>query len=277
MLSKSCIAALLAASILLPTVARSADSDLMLWRLDCGDMIIDDISYFSDAHRYDGQSAEIGNGCYLVKNGARYLLWDAGIAESYLNNTTKQDGWLSTISTTIADQLSEIGLSPGDIDFLGVSHFHGDHIGQAADFSAATLLMSSPDAQWIKDNPPGNARRRLAPWFDGESALVDFARDHDVFGDGRVTIIATPGHTPGHSALLIKLEHFGPVLLTGDLFHFRSEIGLRNVSQWNTSRADTLASIERFEALVSALDPIVIVQHDNGDISKLPAFPAAAD
>ena len=277
MFPRSSFVALLTASLLLSTIARAADSDLKLWRLDCGDMIIDDISYFSDTHRYDGQSAEIGNGCYLVKNGDRYLLWDAGIATSYLNNTTKQDGWLSTISTTIAAQLSEIGLSPDEIDFLGISHFHGDHIGQAADFSVATLLMSSADAQWIRDNPPGNARRRLAPWFESDSDMAEFARDHDVFGDGRVTIIATPGHTPGHSALLVHLENLGPVILTGDLYHFRSEIGLRNVSKWNTSRADTLASIERFEALVTALNPIVVVQHDNGDIAKLPAFPEAAE
>lgn len=252
-------------------------AQLQLWRLDCGEMAIDDISYFSDAHAYDGQSAVIGNGCYLVQHGDQYLLWDAGLPASVLNNTTSRGGWTSSISQTIADQLAQLDITPADIDFLGISHFHGDHIGQAQDFANATLLMSTADADWIRENPAGNAHNKLAPWFEGEAMSTEFRADHDVFGDARVMILATPGHTPGHSALLVRLENAGPVLLTGDLYHFHSEIGGRNVSRWNTSRADTLASIERFEAIVEALAPTVIVQHDKGDIDKLPAFPEAAN
>lgn len=255
----------------------SAGTELEMWRLDCGEMIIDDISYFSDTYRYAGKSADLGNGCYLIRHGEHYLLWDAGLSKEYLNNSTKEDGWLETISSTLVDQLTEIGVSPADIDYLGVSHFHGDHIGQAADFGEATLLISRADADWIRKNPPGNARRRLSHWFDGEAEIVEFSGDQDVFGDASVIITATPGHTPGHSSLLVFLKNTGPVFLTGDLFHFHSEVGLRNVSRWNTSRADTLASIERFEELVEALNPVVIVQHDKDDIAKLPAFPAAAD
>ncbi|WP_395377549.1 N-acyl homoserine lactonase family protein [Marinicella sp. W31] len=252
-------------------------SDLRLWRLDCGEMMIDDISYFSDTYRYDNQSAEISNGCYLIQNGDRYLLWDAGIPKKYLNNTIKKGGWLSRISITIADQLAQIKLKPEDIDYLGISHFHGDHIGQALEFPGAKLLLNQADALSIKNEASGSARRKLSAWFDGDSEMAVFARDHDVFGDGRVTIIATPGHTPGHSSLLVKLKETGPVFLTGDLFHFQSETKLRNVSKWNTSRADTLASIERFEDIVKTLSPIVIVQHDKDDIRKLPAFPEAAE
>ena len=259
-----------------PAVAQQA-AQIQLWRLDCGEMAIDDISYFSDAHLYDGQSAVIGNGCYLIQSGDQYLLWDAGLPTSVLGNTTPQSGWTSSLSITIVDQLAQLEIAPGDIDYLGVSHFHGDHIGQAADFSQAALLMSAADAEWIRENPPGNARRRLAPWFDNGGTITEFRGDHDVFGDGRAMILATPGHTPGHSALLVKLENVGAVLLTGDLYHFRTEIGGRNVSRWNTSRADTLASYERFEAIVEALAPTIIVQHDKGDIDKLPAFPKAAD
>lgn len=259
------------------SVVGQQSAQLQLWRLDCGEMAIDDISYFSDAYAYDGQSAVIGNGCYLVQHGDQYLLWDAGLPASVLNNTTPRGGWTSSIKATIADQLAQLDLAPGDIDFLGISHYHGDHIGQAADFNGADLLISAADAAHIRTNASGNARRRLASWFDEGGSITEFRADHDVFGDGQVTILATPGHTPGHSALLVKLENAGPVLLTGDLYHFRSEIGGRNVSRWNTSRADTLASYERFEAIVEALAPTIIVQHDKGDIDKLPAFPKAAD
>lgn len=259
-----------------PTPAAGNAPDTEMWRLDCGEMIIEDISYFSDTHAYDGQSATIINGCYLVRNGDRYLLWDAGLPPELLGNTEAEGGWTSSIKVTIVDQLSAIGLSPEDIDFLGVSHFHGDHIGQASDFRQSTLLMSRADASWIRNNPPGNARRRMSAWFESDVLLTEFARDHDVFGDSSVTILAMPGHTPGHSALLVRLPKTGPVLLTGDLYHFRKEIGQRNVSRWNTSRADTLASIERFEGLQEAMKPTVIVQHEPDDFGKLPPFPQSA-
>jgi len=257
--------------------ALSSAPDVELWRLDCGRMIIPDISYFSDAFAYEGRSADIGNGCYLIRNGDRYLLWDAGLPLEFKDNENPdEDGWISSISTSISGQLAEIGLAPRDIDFIGVSHYHGDHIGQAGEFAASTLLMSEADAERIRSTPPGNARRRLSPWFDGGAQARWFEGDFDIFGDGSVIILATPGHTPGHSSLLVRLPQKGPVFWTGDLFHFRSEVGKRNVSRWNTSRPDTLASIERFEQLVKALDPLVVVQHDAADIKLLPAFPKSA-
>ncbi|MEM9494805.1 MAG: N-acyl homoserine lactonase family protein [Pseudomonadota bacterium] len=256
--------------------APGEDASVELWRLDCGTMDIDDLSYFSDTYLYDGQSGLISNGCYLIRHGGAYLLWDAGIPSSLLDNTKSNGGWVSSISITLKDQLEQIGLAPDDITYLGISHFHGDHIGQAADFANSTLLMSSADANAIRIAPTGSARRRLAAWFDGESAMQEFSVDHDVFGDGSVTILMTPGHTPGHVSLLVRLKETGPVLLSGDLYHFRSEIGQNNVSRWNVSRADTLASAHRFERIIEALDPVVVVQHDPADIDRLPAFPKSA-
>lgn len=254
----------------------AAKSDLALWRLDCGTMDIEEMSYFSDAFAYDGQSVFLSNGCYLVRNGDRYFLWEAGLPASYLGNETRNNGWLSSLSVTLEDQLAQIDLEPADITLFGISHYHGDHIGQAPAFTNATLFISEADANWIRKSPPGNARSKLAHWFDGDGPITEFSRDHDVFGDGTVRILRTPGHTPGHSSLLVRLPETGDVLLSGDLYHLRREVGLRNVSQWNPSRADTLASIERFEAIVEELDPITIIQHDPVDIDKLPAFPTPA-
>ena len=256
--------------------AASSSMALELWRLDCGEMIIDDISFFSDTFDYDGQSATISNGCYLVRNGDRYLMWDLGIGENYLGNTESRDGWTSSISITLADQLDQIGVTVDDIDFIGISHYHGDHIGQATTFANATLLLSEAEAEHIRANPNGSAQRRLVPWFGGGAVIQEIDGDHDVFGDGSVTILAMPGHTPGHNALLVRLEGAGPVLLSGDLYHFQSEVGTDIVSNWNSSRAETLASFNRFTTIIGMLDPIVVVQHDPLDIDKLPAFPDSA-
>ena len=101
-------------------------------------------------------------------------------------------------------------------------------------------------------------------------------RDKDVFGDGSVRILDTPGHTPGHHSLLVRLKEKGNVLLTGDLAHFRENYDSNGVPVFNTNRADTLASLDRFKQTAKNLNATVIIQHDPRDIEKLPAFPAAA-
>jgi N-acyl homoserine lactone hydrolase len=77
--------------------------------------------------------------------------------------------------------------------------------------------------------------------------------DYDVFGDGLVRILSTPGHTPGHQVLLVKLPSKGYVILTGDLYHLRQSRDERLVPVFNTSRAETLASIDRVERLAKNL------------------------
>jgi len=97
-----------------------------------------------------------------------------------------------------------------------------------------------------------------------------------VFGDGSVIVLWTPGHTPGHSSLLVRLKEMGPVLLSGDAAHFRENYDSNGVPSFNFDRAATVASIERMKQIVANLKAIVVIQHDMRDIGKLPAFPAAA-
>jgi N-acyl homoserine lactone hydrolase len=106
--------------------------------------------------------------------------------------------------------------------------------------------------------------------------------DLDVFGDGSVRILKTPGHTPGHQSLLVKLAKSGAVVLSGDLYHLRSDrpsraVGDANVMVVNTNRADTLASMDRVEGLVRNLHARLIVQHDPSDYRELPKAPRYLD
>ena len=85
-----------------------------------------------------------------------------------------------------------------------------------------------------------------------------------------------PGHTPGHHSLLVRLKDMGPVLITGDLAHFHENYDAGGVPTFNTDRAASVASIERFKAIAKNLKATVIIQHDQRDVDKLPAFPGAA-
>ena len=239
-----------------------------LWRLDCGRL--DE----NGDRSWSWQKVPTPTPCYLVRHGSRYLLWDAGVSRRALGNahpTVKLD-------RTVSDQLAQIGLKPEQIEFVGISHYHGDHTGQATQFPKATLLIGAGDFEVLKRTPPpgGAAPSHIQPWIDGSSPVEALREDKDVFGDGRVVMLMTPGHTPGHSALLVKLAT-GPVILAGDLWFSHSDALRGTMPDFNTGRAETAASRERIGRMADKLDAVIILQHEPADVAKLPAFPQAAE
>ena len=274
---KPLLAAALAFVASSPLQAQEAP-DIELWRLDCGTIELSDTAPFSDTHLYDGQPRTLTDSCYLIRHGDQHILWDAGLPAALKGTSATQ--WVFTLSVqqTIAEQLAELNLTPADIDFLGISHYHDDHLGQAAEFTEATLLIGRGDAEAITSGNLEAARTQLAPWFgdDATGEVVRIGMDRDVFGDGSVVVKGMPGHTPGHSTLLVRLPEMGDVMLTGDLYHFEEQITNKGVPVFNTNRADTLASFHRFDQTAENLEATVIIQHDPRHIERLPAFPESA-
>lgn len=271
-----CAAALAASSF--PALAQDPVPDIEMWRLDCGTIELSDTAPFSDAHLYDGEKRSMVDSCYLIRHGAEYLLWDTGLPSALKGQQVTQ--WVFTLSvqTTIAEQLERLGLTPASITKVGISHYHDDHIGQAAEYPHAELLIGAKDAEAITSGRMEETRAQLSPWLaeGAEGKLRQRNGDLDVFGDGSVVIKSMPGHTPGHATLLVRLPETGNVLLSGDLYHFEEQIANRGVPTFNTDRADTLASFERFNAMAAALGATVIIQHDPRHIGRLPSFPASA-
>lgn len=276
---KHLIAALGACLLAMPAAAQQAP-DIELWRLDCGTIELSDAAPFSDAHLYDGEQRTLTDSCYLIRNGEQYLLWDAGLPAMLKGTSNTQGVFTVSVTETIEDQLAKLGLEASDITFAGISHYHFDHIGQLPTFGSATLLINKNDWDFVTSQPETSEIVNTAffsAWQGENAGKVDaFPGDKDVFGDGSVVIKAMPGHTPGHSSLLVRLPDTGNVMLTGDLYHFEEQITNRGVPQFNTNRADTLASFERFNATVKALEATVVIQHDPRHISRLPAFPESA-
>src|SRR5262249_5905646 len=116
----------------------------------------------------------------------------------------------------------------------------------------------------------------FAEWLGEKRKAEPQSADKDVFGDGSVVVLRTPGHTPGHSSLLVRLKDKGPVILSGDAAHFHENYESNGVPSFNYERADTIASLDRIKKIAANLKATVIIQHDPRDIGKLPAFPTAA-
>ena len=246
---------------------------ISLARLDCGSATIKNFDkFFSDKPGlYESAPRDITDSCYLIRHGDQQMIWDTGFPASWKGQTHDLGDLTVRIDKTLAEQLAQVGLKPADIDIVGISHMHSDHTGQAAEMPQAELLIGKADFDQTKgkDDPFGS-------WRSDGAKVRAVTGDTDVFGDGSVVALHLPGHTPDHLALLVKLAS-GPVLLTGDLYHSRDAREKRGVPPFNTSREQTLQSINVFEKLAKDTGAKVVIQHEPRDIELLPAFPQAAE
>jgi glyoxylase-like metal-dependent hydrolase (beta-lactamase superfamily II) len=251
----------------------AAAAKISLARLDCGSATIKNFDkFFSDKPGlYESAPRDITDSCYLVRHGDQQMIWDTGFPASWKGQTHDLGDLTVRIDKTLAEQLAEVGLKPADIDIVGISHMHSDHTGQAAEMPQAELLIGKADFDQTKgkDDPFGS-------WRTEGAKVRAVTGDTDVFGDGSVVALHLPGHTPDHLALLVKLAS-GPVLLTGDLYHSRDAREKRGVPPFNTSREETLQSMDTFEKLAKDTGAKVVIQHEPRDIARLPAFPKAAE
>ena len=242
-----------------------------LTRLDCGtNAPPTDVGLrFSDTYAFSGVMVQLTYSCYLIRHNDDYMLWDTGFGMGPGATAPKQ---------SLVQQLAQLKLTPANVKYVGISHYHGDHTGQVGSFPQATLLIGKGD--WDALNDPKMAAAAnpatFTAWISGGSKVEPQSADKDVFGDGSVIMLSTPGHTPGHHSLLVKLREMGNVLITGDVSHFRENYESNGVPTFNTDRAASLASIDRFKLIAKNLKATVIIQHDQRDVGKLPAFPAAA-
>lgn len=247
-----------------------------LYTLDCGRADLKDMGMFSDTGEYDGKPGSIVVPCFLIRHPKGMLLWDTGLGDKLAENKNGVDqGDIHlSVTVTLAGQLKKLGLEPGDVTYLAFSHLHFDHTGNANLFSSATWILNRTELNWALGNPTpfGVDTGSFSAYKNAKTKMIE--GDYDVFGDGTVRILATPGHTPGHQMLELQLKKSGVVLLSGDLYHLRENQPTRRVPGFNYNRAETLASMDRIERIMVNTKARLVVQHDLGDIKGMPILPA---
>ena len=245
--------------------------EVTLTRFDCGTpQAPTEVNLrFSDTYAYGALKVQFVFSCYLIKHGEDYMVWDTGHSMSAPNVAPK---------VSLVDHLAQLKLTPEQIKFVGISHYHPDHTGQVGSFPQTTLLIGKGDWDVLTSpKPPANAPTApFAHFISGAGKVEPVPLDKDVFNDRTVVMLATPGHTPGHHSLMVNLRQKGTVLITGDLAHFHENYDSDGVPPFNTSRAETLASLARLKKIAANTRATVIIQHEARDVGKLPAFPTAA-
>ncbi len=211
-------------------------------------------------------------------------MWDTGeITDSaFQSGVTPQKLNAYTVDRPLLPQLAAIGYTPADITYLALSHFHADHVANASLFARSTWIVQKGDRDSIlAPRPVGQPSRVPDPkFFEGlansKTVLLN-GEDHDVFGDGTVVIKSTPGHTPGHQSLYLKLANTGNVLLSGDLYHYPEEITFKKVPITDPDREQTAKSRERIEEFVKQNHAQLWIQHDYTAGTKRKIAPAFYD
>ncbi|WP_029919602.1 N-acyl homoserine lactonase family protein [Nevskia soli] len=269
---------LAASSFFASTHAADAVQEVRLYALDCGRIQVKDMGMFSDTGEYNGKSGVLSDPCFVIRHPKGVLVWDTGLGDKLAETKGGIDipvGHMQ-VDVTLLDQLKAIGLTPADVSYLSFSHTHFDHTGNANEFPGATWILSKAEIAWAESKP--GAFVNIDTFGDYKTAKTQMIDgDYDVFGDGSVMILKTPGHTPGHQSLELKLKKSGVVILSGDLFHQRDNYRFRRVPPFNVERADTLASIDRVNTILKNTKGRLVVQHDANDFKSLPKFPKYLD
>jgi N-acyl homoserine lactone hydrolase len=240
-----------------------------LYILNCGEGVAGDISRWSPGIN-EGKSMNFVDSCYLIKHAQGWFLWDTGVADAV---AAMPDGLVPADPKavlwrrpkTLAGELDRLGVKPADIKGMAVSHTHPDHVGNVEMFPTTMLYVQKAEYEW-----PG---ANNAPRFKVEHPVTKLEGDRDIFGDGSVTILSTPGHTPGHQSLLVKLPKSGAIVLSGDAVHFTSNWEIRAVPSMNSSKEQTLASMQKIADTLTKEKAQLWINHDKAQRDGLKMSP----
>ncbi len=182
-----------------------------------------------------------------------------------------------TVTKPLKSELEAIGYEPADIKYVAFSHYHIDHTANANMFAASTWLVNQAERDiMFSDKPaPVRAEKNYSALKDSKTIILPATSDYDVFGDGTVIIKQTPGHTPGHQVLFLKLPKTGPVLVAGDLYHYNEERNTDHVPSFEYNKEQSLASRAKIEEFLKTSGAQLWIEHDytaNAKLTKSPAY-----
>ena len=267
----------LAAMLFAGHAAAASPAGLKLYTLDCGQIVETDADAYADDGAYKGVTKTLIVPCYLIRHAKGDLIWDTGLPQAIADLPDHHNTYGMSVTRKLTDQLKQLGLTPADIEYLSVSHSHFDHIGNGNLFAAHSTWIVDADERAYAFRPQARAdRQEFAAYSALETAgtrLIEGDAPCDVFGDGSVIIYQAPGHTPGHTVLMVRLPKAGPVLLTGDMWHIAESRAARRVPRFNTDRAQTLRSMDMVEKLAAETHARVVRQHVPEDFAAMPKFP----
>lgn len=263
-------------NLLLAILFAQTQEPLRMYVLDCGTLKSGNPNVLLER---GVTTTDMSVTAYLIVHPRGTLLWETGVILDDLIQPAGTTEARATANKTLRSQLAEIGYRPSGITYVALSHNHYDHSANSNAFAGSTWLVQRAERAAMFPEPPPQpvttARSRFMALQNSKTILLD--GDHDVFGDGSVVIVSTPGHTPGHQSLFVRLPKTGPVLLSGDLYHYPAERTLKDFAPFASigNLEQETKSKAKVEALLKEKGATLWIQHDiiaGAKIKKSPAY-----
>jgi glyoxylase-like metal-dependent hydrolase (beta-lactamase superfamily II) len=256
---------------------KSSSGIQRMYVFNCGESRTTDVSRWSPGVNV-GQPWEFSNNCYLIRHAKGLMLWDSGLSDAI---AAMPDGLVALggalrmqMPKTLASQLAEVGVKTTDVTVIAFSHFHPDHAGNANLFPVATLYIQETEYEAVFGPTPQKFGFQPATFEKlRANPVMKLKGDYDVFGDGSVVILSTPGHTPGHQSLLVRMPRTGAVILSGDMVHFESNWTNRRVPGMNFNSAESVKSMDRVAGLIVQYNAQLWINHDKTQSARVPKSP----
>ena len=252
-----------------------------LYVLDCGDIKPMDPTLFGLKKEEIAGDGSFVTPCYLVVHRKGTLIWDVGqVPDAQIpgdgTEVVVQD--LLKARRKLVPQIEALGYHVSDIDFLAMSHYHLDHTANANLFAGSTWIVQKAerDAMFAAAPAAIMAPATFSALKEAKTKMLE-NEDFDVFGDGSVVVMSTPGHTPGHQVLFVKTAKRGPIVLAGDLYHYPEERTTGKTPSFEFNAPQSKVSRNRIEIFLKQTGAQLWIEHDIATHANLPKSPKYID
>jgi len=222
----------------------------------------------------DGADYEIPVPWFFIRHPKGNLVIDGGNAAEVAIDARRHWGQVIDAYSpkmgrdeNCVDQLKSIGVRADEITHVLQSHLHLDHTGAIGRFPNATHYVQRAEYDYAFNPDWFSAGAYIRSDFDKPKLKWHFLEgektdDFDLFGDGTIRMIFTPGHAPGHQSFLINLQSTGPVLLCIDAAYTLDHWENRALPGLVTSSSDAAKSVKKLRAIADQTRALVVTGHD---------------
>ena len=206
---------------------------------------------------------------YVITHPRGNVLFDTGVhpqmgtdPEARLGPAAASFDAQITPDDQIEACLARIGMRAADIDLVVMSHLHFDHAGGLEWLTHAPILVQREELSFARNPPVYQRLIYVADDFEHGLQWRELDGDHDIFGDGRLRTLSTPGHSRGHQSLIVQLDSGRTVMLLADATYLVSKMRERALPAVLWSPDAMVASWERIEALEREHDALLLATHE---------------
>jgi N-acyl homoserine lactone hydrolase len=211
---------------------------------------------------FGAERVQIPVACYLIKTGDTAILFDTGVSPRAVPGLIRSDP-LARFGEEdrLVQRLKGLGLAPGDVDVVVLSHLHYDHAGAVDLVDRAELVVQKDEYAYAHYPDAFFASFYYRKNFDFPDRRWRLIEGDAELAPG-ITVLRSEGHTPGHQSLLVELPATGPVIITGDACYWQEHFDAERVPGvvWNPTLA--LHSIKRLKTLARVVGARVFPSHD---------------